>query len=102
MRPVRAQFRDKSRNACACGNSEGLTGKKEGLECKRRIIFIEHKQIPVIKTALHRLFDQVVVLEIFPAVGKTAFPKFHWHMASVLKDEHMAARKDELGSTRVG
>src|SRR5438270_10995816 len=102
MRPVRAQFRDKSRDACTCGDSEILSGKKQWLQCEWPIIFVEHKQISVIKTAPHRLFDQVVVLEVFPAVGKTAFPKSRWHIASVLKDKHMAARQSKLGSTRVG
>src|SRR5690348_2615272 len=102
MRPIRAQFRDKSRDARTCGDSEILGGKKKWLQCERPIIFVEHKQIPIIKTAPHRLLDQVVVLEIFPAVGKTAFPKSHWHIASVIKDKYMAARQSKLGSARVG
>src|SRR5438552_14503951 len=93
---MRSHFCDKSRNPRTCGNSKVLTGKKEWLQCKRPIIFIEDEQVPVIKTAFHRLLDQVVVLKILPGVRKTAFPKFHWHIASVLEDERVAARQGKL------
>src|SRR5438309_11593394 len=102
MRPVPAQFRDKSRNIGAGGDSKILVRKEEGLQRERPVIFIEYQQISVIKTASHRLLDQVVVLEIFPAAGKTTFPKTWCHIARVLKDEHMAARQVKLGCRRVG
>jgi hypothetical protein len=54
---------------------------------------IEYREVTIFEGRAHRLLDQLVVLEIFWCVRKTARPKFHWDIASMLEDKRATARE---------
>jgi hypothetical protein len=93
MRPDRTQFGDESHDGFAGGDGQVLGGKNKRLQGDWSIGPIEYREVTIFEGRAHRLLDQLVVLEIFWCVRKTARPKFHWDIASMLEGKRATARK---------